>query len=77
MNPCMKIPVMRTINVLKKYKISLNQYSSSTFFFHDEDDACDWKRTWEFLKRVRADHQDVVLDASVSYVHDEMDDDSD
>ena len=45
MNPCMKIPVMKTINVLKKYKISLNQYSSSTFFFHDEDDACDWKRT--------------------------------
>ena len=40
----MKIPVMKTINVSKKNKISLNQYSSSTFFFHDEDDACDLEK---------------------------------
>ena len=29
------------------------------------------------MKRIRADHQDVVLDASASYILDEMDDDSD
>ena len=28
-------------------------------------------------KRIRADHQDVVVDASASYVLDEMDDDRD